>query len=270
LQSKRVAEIELWPSQIEAAKRVSTADDDLVVSLPTSAGKTRIAELCILRALAGDKRVVYVTPLRALSAQVERDLRETFQPLGFSISSLYGASGEVGLDADTLANRHIVVSTPEKLDFAIRQDSNLLNDVQLIVLDEAHTIGPGEREVRYEVLVQRLLRRSDASARRLVCLSAILPHGEQLDDFVSWIRQGEPGHAVVANWRPTRQRFGTITWRGEYARLDLDVENEKAYIQRFVTAVKVPKALTRIFPRDGGELALASAWQIAKEGSGSI
>ena len=109
----------------------------LVVSLPTSAGKTRIAEMCILRALAGEKRVVYVTPLRALSAQVERDLRETFQPLGYSVSSLYGASGEVGLDSDTLANRDIVVATPEKFDFAVRQNAALLDNVGLIVLDAA-------------------------------------------------------------------------------------------------------------------------------------
>ncbi len=43
--------------------------DDLVIALPTSAGKTRIAELCILRSLADVRRVIYVTPLRALSAQ---------------------------------------------------------------------------------------------------------------------------------------------------------------------------------------------------------
>jgi DEAD/DEAH box helicase len=69
LQAKRVAEIELWPSQIEAARRAADENDDLVVSLPTSAGKTRIAELCILRAFSSGKRVVYVTPLRVLSAQ---------------------------------------------------------------------------------------------------------------------------------------------------------------------------------------------------------
>jgi superfamily II DNA/RNA helicase len=272
LQSKRVAQIGLWPSQLDATKRVTTAEDDLVVSLPTSAGKTRIAEMCILRALSGQRRVVYVTPLRALSAQVERDLRDVFQPLGFTVSALYGASGEVGLDADTLSNRDIVVSTPEKLDFALRQDPTLLDDVGLIVLDEAHTIGPGEREVRYEVLVQRLLRRSDSSSRRLVCLSAILPRGEQLDDFVAWIRQGDPGEAVIANWRPTRQRFGTIRWNstGQYARLDLAVENEAAFIQRFIIATKVPKANTRMFPKDSGELTLAAAWQIAQDGRSAL
>uniref|UniRef100_UPI0023596DA5 hypothetical protein n=1 Tax=Pseudomonas aeruginosa TaxID=287 RepID=UPI0023596DA5 len=49
LQRRPKAEVDLWPSQIEAATRAVDQSDDLVVSLPTSAGKTRIAELCILR-----------------------------------------------------------------------------------------------------------------------------------------------------------------------------------------------------------------------------
>src|SRR3546814_3912560 len=48
-------------------------------------------------------------------------------------------------------------------------------DVGLIVLDEGHMIGPSERKIRYETLVQRLLRRADSADRRIVCLSAILP-----------------------------------------------------------------------------------------------
>ncbi|WP_410482613.1 DEAD/DEAH box helicase, partial [Salmonella sp. S011_62438] len=62
------AEVDLWPSQIEAASRAVNQTDNLVVSLPTSAGKTRIAELSILRCLAGGRRAIVVTPLRALSA----------------------------------------------------------------------------------------------------------------------------------------------------------------------------------------------------------
>ena len=65
------AEVDLWPSQIEAAARTVDQADNLVVSLPTSAGKTRIAELSILRCLAGGRRVMFVTPLRALSAQTK-------------------------------------------------------------------------------------------------------------------------------------------------------------------------------------------------------
>src|SRR4029077_18886349 len=87
LQSRPRAEVDLWPSQIEAATRAVDQSDDLVVSLPTSAGKTRIAELCILRCLAGGMRVMFVTPLRALSAQTETTLQRTFGPLGKTISA---------------------------------------------------------------------------------------------------------------------------------------------------------------------------------------
>ena len=219
LRATKRSTIELWPSQIEAAQRAIDRADDLVVALPTSAGKTRIAELCILRALSLDQRVVYVTPLRALSAQVERDLGETFRPLGISISSLYGSAGIERGDAETLREEKIVVSTPEKLDFALRNDSTIIDDVGLIVLDEGHMLGPSEREVRYEALVQRLLRRSDADSRRIVCLSALFPPPEEMQDLVAWLRRDEPGMPVYSTWRPTRQRYGTIIWNAGAARL---------------------------------------------------
>lgn len=69
-------------------------------------------------------------------------------------------------------------------------------------------IGPGEREVRYEVQIQRLLRRQDADQRRIVCLSAILPDGDQLDDFSAWLRAISPagpssttGSAIMSEGR---------------------------------------------------------------------
>ncbi len=121
---RKIAEVELWPSQIEAAKRSVDLTDDLVVALPTSAGKTRIAEICTLMTLSAGKRVLLVTPLRALSAQTERSFRKTFEPLGFSVSSLYGASGAMPGDQDTLRSSDIVIATPEKLDFALRSAPN--------------------------------------------------------------------------------------------------------------------------------------------------
>ena len=114
LTSRSKAEIDLWPSQIEAASRANDQSDDLVVSLPTSAGKTRIAELCILRCLAAGKRAVFVTPLRALSAQTETTLQETFGPLAKRVSALYGSIGVSDFDEDTIGEHDIVVATPEK------------------------------------------------------------------------------------------------------------------------------------------------------------
>ncbi|WP_117191407.1 DEAD/DEAH box helicase [Rhizobium terrae] len=266
------AEIDLWPSQIEAAARAVDQSDNLVVSLPTSAGKTRVAELCILRCLAGGRRVMFVTPLRALSAQTEANLQRTFGPLGKTISALYGSIGVSGFDEDAIRERDIVVATPEKIDFALRNDPSLLDDVGLLIFDEGHMIGPGEREVRYEVQIQRLLRRPDADQRRIVCLSAILPDGDQLEDFSAWLRRDQAGGPVKNDWRPTRLRFGEVGWNTPNARLNLRVDDERPFVPRFFTGfvpqlfIKPKRKRTKIFPCDQRELCLATAWRLVEDG----
>ncbi|MGE9115654.1 DEAD/DEAH box helicase, partial [Escherichia coli] len=135
--------------------------------------------------------------------------------------SLYGAIGASEVDEDFLRESDIIVATPEKLDFALRNDPDLLNDVGLVVLDEGHMIGLTEREVRYEVQIQRLLRRDDAAGRRIVCLSAILPDGDQLADFTAWLTRDQADGLVKKDWRPTRLRYGEVLWKDDHARLDI-------------------------------------------------
>jgi hypothetical protein len=280
LRSRDTAELDLWPSQWEAAERCVDPADDLVVALPTSAGKTRVAELCILRALADGRRVVYVTPLRALSAQLEHTLGKTFRPLGHSVTALYGASGVAAADVASLRDARIVVATPEKLDFALRVDPAVLDDVGLVVLDEGHMIGLGTREIRYEVLVQRLLRRSDADARRIVCLSAVFSPDEEeasggdapaegeveastaapFRDFTAWLRSDAPGTPVSSPWRPTRQRAGVLVWdAASGGRLVLAVDGEQPYVPGFVPPEPAQGRRKKNFPKDANELVVATA-----------
>jgi hypothetical protein len=269
LYRRRKSEVELWPSQIEGAIRAINQSDNLVVSLPTSAGKTRVAELCILRCLAAGKRILFITPLRALSAQTEVALRNTFAPLGKSISTLYGSIGTSDFEEDAMKTRDIVVGTPEKLDFALRNDPTIIDDVGLIVLDEGHMIGLSEREIRYEVQIQRLLKRADADQRRIVCLSAILPEGDQLDDFVGWLRRDEEGEAVHSTWRPTDLRFGEVIWRGNSGTLTFHVGEEESFvpnfIQPFVPPLPNPGMRTTEFPKNAQELTLATAWRLVED-----
>lgn len=265
--SRRPPQLDLWPSQLAAASRAADPADDLVVALPTSAGKTRIAELCILCALSQGLRVVYVTPLRALSAQVEGVLARTFVPLGATVTSLYGSSGALA-DAETLVSAAIVVATPEKLDFALRQDASVLDDVSLVVFDEGHMIGLGSREIRYEVLIQRLLRRSDAKERRIVCLSAMFnPDDPNFRDFEKWLRSDEEGDAIHVQWRPTRQRIATLDWyeRSGAARLSF-LDGEKPFVPRFLEAAPKRGRRHHPFPHDERELCIASANAFAKDG----
>ena len=261
------SEIDLWPSQLDAAVRAVGTNEDLVVSLPTSAGKTRIAELCILRCLASGQRVIFVTPLRALSAQTELALQRTFVPLGKSISTLYGSIGTGALEEDVLRKCDIVVATPEKLDFALRNDPSLINDVGLVILDEGHMIGLEEREIRYEVQIQRLLRRQDATQRRIVCLSAILASGDQLDDFASWLTRDRPDGLIQSDWRPTRLRFGEIAWHNQAGQLDIQVGAERPWVRKFLVAREPPLGQrTKLFPKDQRELCLAAAWRFIEDG----
>ncbi len=260
------AEIDLWPSQIEGANRAVNDFDNLVVSLPTSAGKTRVAELCILRCLALSKRVLFITPLRALSAQTETSLRKTFLPLDKSISSLYGSIGTSDFEQDVLKSRDIVVGTPEKLDFALRNDPSLIDDVGLVVLDEGHMIGLNEREISYEVQIQRLLHREDADQRRIVCLSAILPDGDQFEDFVNWLRRDTEGGAIVSDWRPTDLRFGEIVWLENSAKIDFTIGEERPFLPNFVQSFVPPIGRRKTpFPKDKKELTLATAWKLVED-----
>jgi len=266
---RRPPHVDLWPSQLEAARRSIDPEDDLVIALPTSAGKTKIAELCILRTLADEKRVVYVTPLRALSAQVERVLARTFVPLGAAVTSLYGAIGASSVDEQTLADADIVVATPEKLDFALRQDPQVLDDVGLVVLDEGHMIGLGSREIRYEALIQRLLRRSDANERRIVCLSAMFnPSDVYFKDFGAWLRHDAEGDAVHVEWRPTRRRLAQLDWFAQSgtARLAF-LEGEEAFVPRFIERQPpVGGKREKFFPADDKEFCLAAANAFARDG----
>lgn len=266
---RRPPHVDLWPSQLEAARRSVDPEDDLVIALPTSAGKTKIAELCILRTLADEKRAVYVTPLRALSAQVERVLARTFVPLGATVTALYGAIGSSSVDEQTLINADVVVATPEKLDFALRQDPHVLDDVALVVLDEGHMIGLGSREIRYEALIQRLLRRRDANERRIVCLSAMFnPSDIYFKDFGAWLRHDAQGDPVHVEWRPTRRRLAHLDWFAPSgtARLAF-LEGEEAFVPRFIDREPpLGGKRTKFFPADDKEFCLSAANAFARDG----
>lgn len=235
--NKDTAEIDLWPSQIEGAKRAIYDLENLVISLPTSAGKTRIAELCILRALSKKKKVIFITPLRALSIQTEITLMNTFTYLGNTVSSLYGGLSLYGYQREQFSDSDILIGTPEKLEFLIKHDQELLNDVGLIIMDEGHMIGPSEREIKFEVLIQCLLNREDSDSRRIVCLSAILPSGQELEHFVNWISYDRQGQAISSSWRPTDLRFGIIYPNNSDTgfRLDYVIGSQKPFIPNFIT-----------------------------------
>ncbi|NNH01891.1 DEAD/DEAH box helicase [Acinetobacter sp. ANC 5414] len=266
LLKKKNAEIDLWPSQIEGAKRAINDSENLIISLPTSAGKTRIAELCILRALSQSKKVMFITPLRALSVQTEMTLSSTFSNLGIKVSSLYGGLGLYGFQKNQFEDSNILIGTPEKLEFVLKNDPELLQEIGLVILDEGHMLGLGEREIKFETLVQNLLNRPDAYSRRIVCLSAILPSGTDLDDFVDWLGYPSEGKAITSEWRPTDLRFGEIYINNDLNsyRLDFTLGTHNPFIPIFIQKKSVSSRSQ--FPNKIQDLSLSIAHKYVNDG----
>lgn len=174
--------LELWPSQRAAlsSSLLDPAKRAVVVEMPTSAGKTLLAEFAIVQAFAmyPGRRVAYVVPTRALVNQVTRRLRHDFAPLGLTVEA---AVPVLDLDAteDAFLRQpfDILVVTPEKLDLLIRSDHPSVAELSLVVADEAHNIGADQRGARLELLLA-MLRRERAGTRFLL-LTPFVPNGEE-------------------------------------------------------------------------------------------
>lgn len=203
---------ELWPSQATAVREGIVSDRDAkVLRMPTSAGKTRVAELAIVHSLLTfeGSRCLYIAPYRALAAEVETSLDTVLGELGFGATSLIGGPEAIGIEETLATENPVIVLTPEKADLLLRVRPDLIDEVRLVVLDEGHVVGDERRGARFELLVSRLRQRLPEA--RFVFLSAVVPE-ETLTDFAAWL--GAPAeHGIIRSpWRPAVQRVSTFEW----------------------------------------------------------
>jgi hypothetical protein len=137
----------------------------VVVSLPTSSGKTLIAQFRILQALNqfNDERgwVAYLAPTRTLVNQITRQLRRDFAPLNIAVEQVSPAlevdsiEAKLLLEHDQTQEFRILVTTPEKLDLMLRQgwEEEIGRPLTLVVVDEAHNIQGMHRGLKLELLL---------------------------------------------------------------------------------------------------------------------
>jgi len=206
---------ELWRSQLQLGPHILNEGGNAVVSLPTSAGKTRLAELAILRSLdrEPEKKALYLVPTRALAAEVELNLRKNFGPLGYRVSALFGGYDLSDFEEQIIDECELLVTTPEKCDLLIRSKEGFLSNVSLVICDEGHQVGGGTRGVTYEFVLSRVLWHATRNSIRVVMLSAVLSN---LDVVSKWL------HADISQadrWKPTRSRLVYFGWKGNSGRL---------------------------------------------------
>ena len=203
-QKSNLGILELLPSQRDAISQrlFDVAANAIVLQMPTSAGKTLLAEfnIAVTKSLLPQSKVVYIVPSRALVNQVYHDLRADLSQLGLSVEKTSSVnevdpSEDAFLQADEI---DVLVSTPEKMDLLIRRDHPSVQDVSLFIVDEAHTIRNGSRGARLELLIA-ILRRERPNAKYML-LSPFLP-GDKTS-IQEWLGGG---NTIEVQWKPSEK-----------------------------------------------------------------
>jgi len=219
-----------WPSQKEGISGI-ISDGSFALCTPTGSGKTRVAELVILRHLfgqannqadTGNPLVLYLAPSRALSAEVEASLSRSLRSIratSVSVTSLYGGNDFGPSDlTSTDGQPTVLVLTHEKADALLRfLGPTLLEQISCVIVDEAHAVAfTGEHEalaeaqsrsLRLEGLVSRL-KTLCSSDTTFVALSAVA--AELRDVLSAWITGVDNRSAIAPDYRSTRQLFGQL------------------------------------------------------------
>ncbi|CAA7014398.1 unnamed protein product [Microthlaspi erraticum] len=178
---------------IEAFLRGSS----VVVSAPTSSGKTLIAEAAAVATVARGRRLFYTTPLKALSNQKFREFRETF---GDDNVGLLTGDSAINKDAQ------IVIMTTEILRNMLYQSVGMASSgtglfhVDAIVLDEVHYLSDISRGTVWEEIVIYCPKKV-----QLICLSATVANP---DELAGWIGEIHGKTELVTSTR----RPVPLTW----------------------------------------------------------
>lgn len=171
--------------QLQACRALAK-DRSVLVAAPTGAGKTIVGEFAIHLAISRGLKVIYTTPIKALSNQKFAEL-----------SKRYGAE-LVGLltgDNNTNSDAQIVVMTTEVLRNMIYANSNSLINLGFVVMDEVHYLADRFRGAVWEEVILHLPK--DV---KVVSLSATVSNAEE---FGAWLNEVRGlTEVIVSEHRP--------------------------------------------------------------------
>jgi len=199
---------ELWKSQIAAINGglFNENIDSLGIATPTGTGKTALAQILLISFFKTHrgKKAFYIVPSKALAAQVSNDLAKVLLPLGYNIAALGSHltfSKEVSGDPK---DADLLIFTPEKADLILRIEHEILKDVGMVIVDEAHHIESGTRGILLEFYLWRIKRMVPHECR-IVQLSAVAPN---INELVEWLSRDKISSSIKMDWRPGKFRIG--------------------------------------------------------------
>ena len=266
---------ELFITQRKSLQMVLNSDQKgAVISIPTSSGKTRIAELAILDCINRDQdaKVLYIAPFRSLAFEVETSLSKVLRRSRINVSHLYGGSLYSRLDDEMLDDANVIIVTPEKAKAILRGNDEIFSQIKLVIVDEGHLLGESKRLIANEVYYEEIRHFVETNAGRFLLLSAVLPNAEEL---AIWLT-GQDDKVFKDVWRPSDERFGILDWNG--SRVNLEWKNNDAernsfnnsFIIQTVTPAVPPKRKDKIFPESKWDAVAATAYKLRTFGPALI
>ncbi|XP_034129400.1 exosome RNA helicase MTR4 isoform X2 [Drosophila guanche] len=193
----------------------------VLVSAHTSAGKTVVAEYAIAKSLAAKQRVIYTTPIKALSNQKFREFTDEFKDVGL-------VTGDVTINPSASC----LIMTTEILRNMLYRGSEIMREVGWVVFDEIHYMRDKERGVVWE---ETLILLPDNV--RYVFLSATIPNARQFAEWVCHLHK-QPCHVVYTDYRPTPLQHYIFPAGGDGIHLIVD-EKGQFKEDNFTTAMAV-------------------------------
>jgi hypothetical protein len=212
--------LDLWPSQQQALISDNLLDPTkraIVIEMPTSSGKTLLAEFKIVHARENfpSAWIAYVAPTRSLVNQVTIDLRESLGPLDIEVAKAVPVYEIDPMEEDSLQSERfdVLVTTPEKLDLILRGEKIDCDEhpLGLVIFDEAQTIGVyvknTERPLKAEMVLSAINRRYPDT--RFLLLTPFVPNAE---DLTNWLSQEDS--VIRIDWKPNEQVIGLVAAEG--------------------------------------------------------
>lgn len=286
-EAERTSIFEFWKSQLKAINEgIISTNKNFVVQMPTSAGKTLIAEIMIVDSLIEnpDSKCIYIAPFRALTTEIEETLTNSLGKLGFIVSGATGSYEVDELQQFWIDNSDVLIATPEKIDLLYRLQPEFFENISLVVIDEGHIIGDvSERSPLLEFLIVKLRRKLENKCRFLF-ISAVMTkiNAKEISEWLS----GEEDNVISLptiygkEWEPTRKLFGMCWWDKEKASIIYPYERikleEPIFLPNIISETKYSyinpitgRGNTKTFPQKNNksETAVELAYKFIDEGT---
>ena len=183
--------------------------ESVLVSAHTSAGKTVVAQYAIAMAKRNHQRVIYTSPIKALSNQKYRDLKELF--------------GDVGLmtgDVTRNENASCIVMTTEILRNMLFKGNEITKEIAWVIFDEVHYMRDRDRGVVWEETIILLSNKIN-----YVFLSATIPNAREFGMWIAKLKK-QPCNVVYTSFRPTPLRHYIFPVEGDNSNLFLILDSQ--------------------------------------------